>query len=123
MQRILQTILIAVVTLYSQSAPTAWLAYWLNADAIAEVYCVNPDIPSCHGKCHVARVTSEEKEQGNTTPNLVLEIERPFLYLVGDSRELPSQSPGTSVEQYHIGSMPLLDGFPSDVYHPPLIQA
>jgi len=117
MRRSLSLILVLLFTLYVQSAPVAWILYALDADAIAAAYCVNPDKPSCHGKCHIIRTTSGEKSPTSPASEITLPDLPPFL---GGTFRL-SDAVAMNAMFSSATAAGTLQGYHPPIYHPPTI--
>lgn len=118
MRTVAHIVLLICVTLYALSAPVMWGLYYLEADAIAAAYCVNPDKPSCHGKCHMAKLTAKKSGRDDAPPPVGRTIEKPLLFLTS----MPTETSAAErpVPSYGLLSSPSLrSGYPQSVYHPP----
>ena len=122
MKRLLSTITLAALTLYSISGVFLCGIYLLQSDVIAEAFCVNPQQPSCHGKCHIAKLTTNEQEKNDTLPFVEINLEKPLLFHPVTILQEPVQSillpPFSSL---NLG--PLLNGYPQSIDHPPNLLA
>ena len=108
------------VLLYSMSVPVIWGMYYLQADVVAAAHCVNPDVPSCHGKCHVTKLASKQQTDNQTPPLLEVNPEKPLLYVLEAMSE-DSAPEMHSTCAYITTSSTLLGGYPSNVFHPPAL--
>lgn len=120
MHLLLRILTLVTITLYSMSGVILWGGYFLRADAIAETSCVNPATPSCHGKCHMAKLTSEDHDSQDTMPIVELTLEKPLLFL-----HIPGNVQSVCVKQSANSYGPdrpalLPEGMPQPVFHPPL---
>lgn len=117
--KVVANILVLIsVMLYSLSVPVTWGLYLLRADAIAKVYCVNPGKPSCHGKCHIAKLTTKGEEKSNTPSLIELNLQKPLLFFA-DSRSLLISDKTTIFLHRPLSSSSLQRGYALGVYHPP----
>lgn len=111
-------VLLLCVVLYSLSAPVMWGLYYLESDAIARAYCVNPDTPSCHGRCHMAKLTSKKQENSDTPPLVERTIEKPLLFFT-ESTAYSSLIDCATLPYGTSSSSDLHSGYPQRIYHPP----
>lgn len=118
MRTAVHIVLLSCVTLYALSAPVMWGVYYLEADAIAAAYCVNPDKPSCHGKCHMAKLTAKKSGRDEAPPLVERTIKKPLLFLTSvPAAPSPGERPVPSYGSF--SSPSLRNGYPQSVYHPP----
>ena len=120
MRPLLNIVTLLLVSLYSVSASVTWGLYYLRADVVAATYCENLDQPSCHGKCHIAKLTSKQNSEGDVPPLAEVSLEKPLLYFI----ELPEQETAqaySALPSFMDQSRVLQRGYPSGVFHPPTL--
>lgn len=113
MRKFLHFIFLLLFTLHVQSAPFLWSLYYANADTIASAYCVNPSNPGCHGRCHIAKVTEQQKSQGQSE----YQPERPMPFVMATAAEQPLAA-GHPLA-YNSSTDRLVRGFSNRIDHPP----
>lgn len=104
------------------SVPVTWGLYYLQADVVAATYCENPEKPSCHGKCHVAKLTSKQSSESDLPPLVELNPEKPLLYFTEICEHDASQV-DAPLSYFVDQSRGLQRGYPSDIFHPPALLA
>jgi hypothetical protein len=119
MKRAIASIVLLLFTLYVQSVPAYWAIYYLFADRIAAVYCMNPGNPNCHGRCHVAATTAKQERQD--APASEIKLEKLPLFIAEEPPHRVATLVVVPYPQIHAGDP--ADGFLSQIDHPPLSLA
>lgn len=118
MPRVVHIVLLLCVVLYSLSAPVMWAVYYLESDTVAAAFCVNPDKPACHGKCHVVKLTSKARGTDEAPPPIEQNVEKPLLFFAAQSRDV-SLIKSATLSYSTVPPFSLASGYPQCVYHPP----
>lgn len=116
MRRAIHSIVLLLFTLYVQSVPVSWSLYYVFADRVAAVYCENPTTPSCHGRCHMAKVTAKQQRQDSpATVEITVDKPLPFVQVAPSSASLLAS--GTILHPPF--DVPTIAGVASEIDHPP----
>lgn len=118
MRRLVTIVALLTFTLYGNTSVVLWACYYVSEDAVAAAYCVNRSNPCCHGKCHVARMTSDE-QTGTTPMSPVLTMKMAPFVLVGSGALQP---PARSRSPHHDASADARDGVVPPIDHPPSLR-
>ncbi|MCB0713598.1 MAG: hypothetical protein KDD67_14820 [Ignavibacteriae bacterium] len=119
MKRLLHILTLTTVTLYSMGGLLLWGGYFLRADVIAETSCVNPQTPSCHGKCHISKLVTERKSGEEEPPIIDLNIEKLVLFFPSPPLPVTAVLTPPTADLAQVSSA-LPEGQKQEVFHPPL---
>ncbi|MEO5930177.1 MAG: hypothetical protein ABIR47_09605 [Candidatus Kapaibacterium sp.] len=116
MTRALRTIVLLLFILYVQSGPVQWVAYGLFADNVAAAYCINPDRPACHGRCHMSALTrgGEKKD----APVVEIAIHKLIPFTLDGAPNHPAAT--ISIRYRTPDRSRYSSGYPPGIDHPPL---
>lgn len=67
-KRFFSFLLLFFFSIYVLSSPILWASYYIYKDYIFENLCVNKDVPSCCGKCHIKKIDNEQPK--NALPKI-----------------------------------------------------
>ena len=122
MRKLLNILVFVSVVLYSLSAPLMWGIYYVRSDAIAAAYCVNPDKPSCHGKCHMAKLMDGDRSHNKSDiPPLLQKTDERILLLFHETVLSDGPSERLSLGYGKCRPFVVRAGYPQGVYHPPTL--
>lgn len=120
LRRFVHILMLLAFVIQTEGALLTWLAYVVNSNNIATLYCQNPTNPRCHGKCHITKVTVQEEEKGAKQPRVRILLPEQLPCLITESTVIPA--PTTSVIRFTTSfPSPLCSGLPQDIDHPPPI--
>lgn len=123
MKQLLTILTLSLIMLYSMSVPVLWGLYYLRADAVAAAFCENPDKPSCHGKCHMAKIASKHQTDSDAPPVLEVNPEKPLLFVLDQLQDDTLQKEDSHRYSPQAEPPALRRGYPSGIFHPPLLLA
>ena len=123
MKQLITILILSLVMLYSLSGPVLWGLYFFRADAVAAAYCENPDKPSCHGKCHMAKLATKHQTESESPPIMEVNPEKPLLFVVDQIKADLAQAQGVLFRNPTAEPPSLRRGYPSGIFHPPLLTA
>ena len=66
MRKIFHIIVLLLLGGYYNSVPIAWISYETFAEHAFASHCVNPNIPTCHGKCQIVAMEEKNKTSSNS---------------------------------------------------------
>ncbi len=116
MRPVLSTILLGVLLIQFNAGPILWVSYYLNADRIAEEYCMNRRSPSCHGKCHMKEM-QDEQESRQPPAETRRQFSEPLFFAAIVSSNFLLQDQGDVPPLHRDGT--ISSGFLDALFHPP----
>jgi hypothetical protein len=116
MKKAIASIVLLLFALYVQSVPVYWVLYYVFADRIAAVYCINPGNPACHGRCHIAAATAKQERQDAPASEIRLDKLPLFIVHVPVRPALAERRQPYRDAQFGDPAT----GFRSPIDHPPL---
>lgn len=115
-KRFFSYLILLFFSVYLLSSPILWASYFIYKDYIFEKLCVNKDVPSCCGKCHIKKIDSEQPK--NALPKI--EIRNPeiasFILNKIDFRR-PDNFSSLLMDIYRDGD--ITSGFGQEIFIPP----
>ncbi len=118
MRRLTTIVALLAFALYGNISVVLWACYYVSEDAMAAAYCVNRSNPRCHGKCHVAKMTSDE--QTGTRPISPVLTMKMAPFVLAEAGGLQTSPRPRS--RHHDASAAALDGTPQPIDHPPSLR-
>lgn len=119
MRKTFAILILGSFLLYVHGASVLWGGYVAYADDIAQIFCENPTITHCQGKCHIKKLEAQgQSEDSPRVPDIRAPEIAPIEHSV--SSELPWAITDSPFIAAHSGHP--LRGHPQGILHPPLVS-
>ena len=102
----------------------SFLSFKVNQDYIAEVLCINKDIPesSCHGKCMLIKNIQENHEPNEKSPAPLIEKTQNLIFLIPFQKDAFNHGILLHIQKPPFASRQMIESnYHFDIFHPPQV--